>query len=38
MERKEIIQQMLFDDETQIFRNRNIIINKAKFIEVLDEL
>ena len=38
MRKKDAIQETLFGSKLQIFQNRTIIINKSKFLEILDEL
>ncbi len=38
MRKKDAIQETLFGSKPQIFQNRTIIINKSKFLEILDEL
>ena len=38
MEKRDSIQKTLFDNKNRIYQNRTIIINKSKFLEILDEL
>lgn len=38
MEKKKHIQRTLFEDKNRTFSNRSIIINKTKFLEILDDL
>ena len=38
MEKKESTQKTLFDNKSQVHYNRIVVINKSKFLEILDEL